>query len=82
MTGEIWVTKVDGKGVSRIELLEETIDLDDKEIYVVMWYKRFLPMFMGSGRPYDIDYILYCILGGNVKPGWEPLRFLSSCFFT
>lgn len=80
--GEVWVTKRNGVGVVRIELLTDTITITDKEVYVVMWYRRFLPRFMTKARPYDVDYIMYNILEGRKKPRWEPLRLLSSFFLT
>lgn len=81
-TGEsVWLTKIRGRGHIRMELLTDEIEISDDEIYVAMWYKRFLSTFMRRGRLYDADYILCNILEGQKRPISWPLRFLSSFFW-
>jgi hypothetical protein len=68
LEGEIWVTKVRGVGSVRIHLLEDEIDLEKQEVYVVMWRRRFLPRFFRKARCLDIDRIILSILNGRTRP--------------
>lgn len=74
--GEVWVTRRHGKGRVRIELLDELIHLNNNEIYVVMWRRRFLPRMFKSARWCDIDTILLHIMDGRTRPPWFMRLFL------
>lgn len=79
--GPVWVTKQNDLGVTRIELLEDTIQIEDDDIYVVMWNARFLSKFVRRGWLFDMDTILIDLLAGSKKPVWFVIRWLI-CFFS
>lgn len=59
---QVWVTKLQGQGTVCIGWTEHHIDLDDNEIYVVMWNKHFLPKLLCCTHCFDIDIIILRIL--------------------
>jgi hypothetical protein len=79
----VWVTKVRGRGVVFIGLLEEDISLQEDEIYVVMWNRRFMPQWLlRTARSFDLDTILLRIIGGVEKPKcWYPVRIMTEMIF-
>lgn len=69
-TGEVWISRQNGEGVVRIELLDELVHIDDDQVYVVMWRRRFLPKFIKRAHCLDIDTILFRIMDGRTRPPW------------
>lgn len=78
MKDKVWVTKKRGVGTVCIELLEECIAIDDDDVYVVMWNKRFLPQFFKRARFFDMDVVLLSMLSGKTKPPSWIVRVMGS----